>query len=170
MLRLLKTLWEKEKILLTKIFSCFNALPNKKNLSLSKLKAFDWLIDWMVLYATFNSISVISRWQITLFMLYWVSPVLGWALKCLAQGHPHEKTQRIQCGSNPGPLDYESNTLPLSHMGPKQEQKIMWEKEVGWLNGVLLRFQWYFRHIMVQTETNWRQYFKVHLKWKISAI
>ena len=45
----------------------------------------------------------------------WVSPVLGWALKCLAQGHSHEKTQRIQCGSNPGPLDCESNTLQMSH-------------------------------------------------------
>ena len=72
----------------------------------------------MVFYAAFNSISVISRRQLTLFMLSWVSPVLGWALKCLAQGHSHEKTQRIQCGSNPGPLDYESNTLPLSHVGP----------------------------------------------------
>ena len=72
----------------------------------------------MVFYAAFNSISVISRRQLTLFMLSWVSPVLGWALKCLAQGHSHEKTQRIQCGSNPGPPDYESNTLPLSHAGP----------------------------------------------------
>ena len=71
----------------------------------------------MVFYAAFNSISVISRRQLTLFMLSWVSPVLGWALQCLAQGHSHEKTQRIQCGSNPGPLDYESNTLPLSHAG-----------------------------------------------------
>ena len=50
--------------------------------------------------------------------LSWVSPVLGWALKCLAQGHSQEKTQRIQCSSNPEPLDYESNTLPLSHAGP----------------------------------------------------
>ena len=50
--------------------------------------------------------------------LSWVSPVLGWALKCLVQGHSREKTQRIQCCSNPGPLDYESNTLPLSHAGP----------------------------------------------------
>ena len=72
----------------------------------------------MVFYAAFNSISVISRRQLTLFMLSWVSPVPGWALKCLAQGHSHEKTQRIQCGSNPGPLDYESNTPPLSHVGP----------------------------------------------------
>ena len=45
----------------------------------------------MVFYAAFNSISVISRRQLTLFMLSWVSPVLGWALKCLAQGHSHEK-------------------------------------------------------------------------------
>ena len=72
----------------------------------------------MVFYAAFDSISVISRRQLTLFMLSWVSPVLGRALKCLAQGHSHEKTQRIQCGSNPGPLDYESNTLPQSHVGP----------------------------------------------------
>ena len=40
------------------------------------------------------------------------------ALKCLAQGHSHEKTWRLQYGSNPGPLDYESNTSPLSHAGP----------------------------------------------------
>ena len=46
----------------------------------------------MVFYAAFNSISVISRGQLTLFMLSWVSPVLGWALKCHAQGHSHEKT------------------------------------------------------------------------------
>ena len=45
----------------------------------------------MVFYAAFNSISVISRRQFTLFMLSWVSPVLGWALKCLAQGHSREK-------------------------------------------------------------------------------
>ena len=45
----------------------------------------------MMFYAAFNSISVISRRQLTLFMLSWVSPVLGWALKCLAQGHSHEK-------------------------------------------------------------------------------
>ena len=45
----------------------------------------------MVFYAAFNSISVISRRQLTLFMISWVSPVLGWALKCLAQGHSQEK-------------------------------------------------------------------------------
>ena len=34
-------------------------------------------VDWMVFYATFNSISVISRQQFTLFTSSWVSPVLG---------------------------------------------------------------------------------------------
>ena len=32
----------------------------------------------MVFYTAFNSISVISRRQLTLFMSSWVSPVLGW--------------------------------------------------------------------------------------------
>ena len=78
----------------------------------------------MVFYAAFNSIPVILRRQLTLFMLSWVSPVLDWALKCLAQGHSHEKTQRIQSASNPGPLDYESNTLPLSNAGPTTARKL----------------------------------------------
>ena len=66
----------------------------------------------MAFYAAFSSISVISRRQLTLFMLSWVSPVLGWALKCLAKGHSLEKNP-----VEPGPLDYESNTLPLGHAG-----------------------------------------------------
>ena len=51
--------------------------------------------------------------------LSWVSPVLGWGseVSCPPKTLPR-KTQRIQCGSNPGPLDYESNTLPPSHAGP----------------------------------------------------
>ena len=80
------------------------------------------LIDWMVFYAAFNSISIKSRRQLTLFMLSWVSPVLGWALKCLAQGHSHEKTQRIQCGSNPGLLlmrHSSPKSLERSHMYPR---------------------------------------------------
>ena len=32
----------------------------------------------MVFYAAFNSISVLSRRQLTLLMSFWVSPVLGW--------------------------------------------------------------------------------------------
>ena len=93
----------------------------------------------MVFYAAFNSnvfqsyhgdsshYSCLSRF----------SPVLGWALKCLAQGHSHEKTKRIQCGSNPGPLDYESKTLPLGHAGPAQiNEPYSVKKGVG---GVVLR-------------------------------
>ena len=73
----------------------------------------------MVVYAAFNTISVISQQQLTLFMLSWVSPVLGWGSKVSSpRTLPQKKPQRIQCGSNPGPLDYKSNTLPLSHAGP----------------------------------------------------
>ena len=72
------------------------------------------LVGWMVFYATFSIISVMSRRRFTLFMSF-----LGGALNSLARGHSHEKIQKIQCGSNPGPLDYESNTLPRSHAGPK---------------------------------------------------
>ena len=45
------------------------------------------LIDWIVCYAAFNSISVSSHYS----CLSQVSPVLGWALKRLAQGHSHKK-------------------------------------------------------------------------------
>ena len=98
----------------------------------SILKAFQpksWLIDWIVFYAAFNSISFMSRPQLTLFMLSWVSPVLGWALKCLAQGHSHEKTQRIQCGSNP---------VKHSTTGPRWSSQVLehgyeWQKLIDWL-------------------------------------
>ena len=77
------------------------------------------LIEWcfMLLSTVFHSY---HRDSSHYSCLSWVSPVLGWALKCLAQGHSDEKTQRLKHGSNPGPLDYETNTLPLSHMGPFQ--------------------------------------------------
>ena len=45
----------------------------------------------MVFYAAFNSISVISWRQLTLFMSFLGFTILGWALKCLAQGHSHKK-------------------------------------------------------------------------------
>ena len=81
-----------------------------------------WLIDWMVFYAAFNSISVISQWQLHYSCLSWVSPVLGWGSELSCPKTIPEKTQRIKCGSNPGPLDYESNTSPMSHAGP------LWDK------------------------------------------
>ena len=42
------------------------------------------LIDWMVFYATFNSISVISRWQLMLFMSFlgFTSTKLGSEVSC----------------------------------------------------------------------------------------
>ena len=92
-------------------------LPNPRQAPILRAKSITMMIEWCftLLSTVFQSYygdsshySCLSR----------VSPVLGWALKCLAQGHSCEKTQRIKCSSNPGPLDYESNTLPLSHAGP----------------------------------------------------
>ena len=42
--------------------------------------------------------------------LSWVSPVLGRDSETSCARTFPRKTERIQCGSNPGPLDYESNT------------------------------------------------------------
>ena len=74
----------------------------------------------MVFYAAFNSISVISRQQITLFMSSWVSPVLSWgsAVSC-------PRTLPRKNPEDPGPLHYESNTLPLSHAGPLMKNSIL---------------------------------------------
>ena len=78
-------------------------------------------IDWMEVYATANIISVISLRQLTLFMSFSrVSPVLGWGSEPLCQLKLPRKTQRIQCGSNSGPQDYVSDTLPLSHAGSQK--------------------------------------------------
>ena len=77
----------------------------------------DWLIEWCFtpLSTVFQSYHCNSSHYSCLpgFHQYW-----AWVPKCLAQGHSHEKTQGIQCDSNPGPLDYESNNLPLSYAGP----------------------------------------------------
>ena len=43
----------------------------------------------------------------------------AWALKCLARGHTHQKSKGSRGGSNPGDVDYESNTTPLILPGPK---------------------------------------------------
>ena len=64
----------------------------------------------------FNSISVIPRRKLTLFMSFWVSLVLGWGSEVSC---PRTLPRRgSMCGSYPGPLYFESNTLPLSHAGP----------------------------------------------------
>ena len=54
----------------------------------------NWLIDWLIEWC-FTPLSTVfqsyhgdsSHYS----YLSWVSPVLGWALKCLVQGHPHKK-------------------------------------------------------------------------------
>ena len=78
------------------------------------------LIDWMVYYAAFNSISVISRRQLTLFMLSWVSPVLGWALKC--QGNSTKKPR----GSSAAPTQDPWITSQTLYLWAKQDQVYMY--------------------------------------------
>ena len=64
------------------------------------------------------------------YCLSWVSPVLGWGSEGSCKRTPQQqqnknkKKQRIQCGLNPGPLDYDSKTLPLSHAGPCLYRKL----------------------------------------------
>ena len=81
----------------------------------------------MVFYAVFNSISVISLRQLTLFMSFlgFTSTRLGSEVSC--QKTLLRKTQRIQCGSNLVPLDYESNTSPLSHAGTSNKRRSLFD-------------------------------------------
>ena len=101
-----------------------------------------WSIDWMVFYAAFNSISVISRRQLTLFMLSWVSPVLGWALKCLAQGHSHEKKNP----EDPVRLEPRIPGLRVKHFttGPRGTQKPGSDRIIGNFSSVFYQSTKYF--------------------------
>ena len=74
------------------------------------LKTLLQIIDLIVLYAVFNRISFISRRQLTFFMSF-----LGFTSTRLRLSPT--KNAQIRCRSKPGPLDYKSNTLPLSHAG-----------------------------------------------------
>ena len=72
----LKTLWEKEKMLVTNIFSFSHKVYNSftdiyhhfirilQTFSVWKSLTFCCVVDWIVLYAAFNNISVISRRQL----------------------------------------------------------------------------------------------------------
>ena len=77
----------------------------------------DWLIVWC--FMLLSTVSVILQWQLTLFMssLGFTSTRLGFEVSC-PRTLPRKEYQRIQSGWNSGSLDYESNTLPLSHTGP----------------------------------------------------
>ena len=85
---------------------------------------------FMVWFSCFGNVmnGVLSRFQ-TVFLSYhgdnshysclsWLSLVLvlGSEVSC-PMALPPKNTQRVKYGSNPGPY-YESNTLPLSHIGP----------------------------------------------------
>ena len=73
----------------------------------------------MVFYADFNGrISVISRRQLILFMPFPGFTSTKLRLCSVLPKDNLTKTQSIQCGSNPGHLDYKLNTLPLGHTEP----------------------------------------------------
>ena len=73
-----------------------------------------WFIDWC-----FTPLSTVSQSYNGSHhsCLSWVSPVLGWGSE-VSCPRILPKIQRIQFASNPGPLDYKSISLPLSHAGP----------------------------------------------------
>ena len=50
--------------------------------------------------------------------------MLGWGSEESCSWTLQQKTQRTQCGSNPGPLDYESNTLHWTSQNPYRLQQI----------------------------------------------
>ena len=81
-----------------------------------------WLINWLngVLRRFQQYFSHITARAHIIHVFPGLHQYYAGAQKCVAQGHSQEKTQRIQCSSNPEPLDYESNTLPLSHVGPRK--------------------------------------------------
>ena len=78
------------------------------------------LIDWFIEWCFMPLLTVCQSYLATVLIIH-VFPGFhqyqAGALKSLNQGHSLEKTQRIQCGSNPRPLGYELNTSPLSHAG-----------------------------------------------------
>ena len=84
---------------------------------LDNISCISWLAEWY--FRSFRQYFSHSTATVHIIHVFpWFHQYYAGALKCLAQGHSHEKTQRIKYGSNPGPLDYESKTLPLSHAGP----------------------------------------------------
>ena len=54
--------------------------------------------------------------------LSWFLQALGWGSEVSCPRTFQRKAKRIQCGSNPGPLNYEAYTLPPSHAGPAKQK------------------------------------------------
>ena len=71
----------------------------------------------MVFYVVFQHYFSHITSAVHIIHLSWVSPILGWGSELFCPWTRLRKTQKIQGGSNPGPEDYESNTLPQSHAG-----------------------------------------------------
>ena len=68
----------------------------------------DWLIEWY--FTPLSTVSQSKHGHSSHYSyLSWISAVLGWGSNVLPKDNSHEKLQRIQWGSNPGPLDYESH-------------------------------------------------------------
>ena len=101
------------KSLIFVVWERVNAIGDNFNSSPSNP---DWLIDWMVFYATFNNISVISRQQLTLFMSFqgYTSTRLGlWSV--LPKDTPMKKTRGSSAAWTQDPWITSQNTAPLSH-------------------------------------------------------
>ena len=78
---------------------------------LSRLNArFKWCFTPLsTLFQSYHGVS--SQYS----RLSWVSQVQGWGSEMSCPRKSHEKT-----GSKAGPVDYESNSVPLSHGGPRK--------------------------------------------------
>ena len=99
------------------------------------LRSREWLTDCMAFNADFNSFSVMSRRQLTLYMSFlgFTSTRL-WLWSVLAKETPPKIPGRVMCGSNLRPPGYESYILLLSHAGPIQPREKslsikLWEKK-----------------------------------------
>ena len=94
----------------------------------------------MVFYAASNNISVISLRQFTIFTCFlgFTNTRLGLCSEVSCPRTRPRRTQSVECGSNPGPLDYKSNTLLLNHA---QDTKI-WKKKQQMTSRGGVRYWW----------------------------
>ena len=140
------------------------------------------IVDWLNgVLCHFQNYFVISWQQLTnsCTFISWASPVLGWALKCLARGFSWEKTQGIHCGWNLNlvPLGYKSHNLPLSHAGPLSIIKWIHIKilcECGrciiwWMDRCWMDNRWKKGWVdgwMISGWMNWQMDRQMDAKWK----
>ena len=69
-----------------------------------------------------------SHTMVTVLIIYVFNLIRLGLWSVLPMDSPTKTTQRIQWGSNPGPLVYESNSLPLSHAGALWTSKTLQKK------------------------------------------